>query len=212
MKQVKYRRWKIFISVSVLLSGGHILAKQLSNNKQTAWIFVTLFYAAWIILSLLLLLKVRDIKEMFSESKNRTWNLVFVPVVALFVIFIFVPNLALIKWDYWLLLNCIICLVNPFMEEIYWRGLISKISNVPLFSFIFSSLTFAASHSLVFGVNSPGVAGSIGFAGAFLVGGLFWISYYKTKSLRGCVVNHFLIDLAGMAVFILADKAVLTPI
>jgi len=212
MKQVNYLQWKIFISVSLLLLSGHILAKQVSNNKQTAWIFVTSFYAVWLILSLLLLLKVQDIKEMFSGSKNWTWNLVLIPVVILLVIFIFVPNLALIKWDYWLVLNCIICLVNPFMEEIYWRGLISKICSVPLISFLFSSLTFAASHTLLFGVNSPGVAGLIGFAGTFLVGSLFWLCYYKTKSLRGCVLNHFLLDLAGMAVFILANKAVLAPI
>ena len=212
MEQVRYLRWKIFISVSVLLLAGHILAKQLSNQKQTAWIFVTTFYAVWLIASCFFLLKIQDIKNMFSESKNWKWNLVFIPVLALMVIFIFVPNLILIKWDNWLLLNCIICLANPFMEEIYWRGLISKISIMPLFSFLFSSLSFAASHSFLFGVNSPGVAGVVGFAGSFLVGGLFWICYFKTKSLRGCVLNHFLVDISGMAVFILADKALLVTI
>ena len=136
MEQVRYLRWKIFISVSVLLLAGHILAEQLSNQKQTAWIFVTTFYAVWLIASCFFLLKIQDIKNMFSESKNWKWNLVFIPVLALMVIFIFVPNLILIKWDNWLLLNCIICLANPFMEEIYWRGLISKISNLPLFSFL----------------------------------------------------------------------------
>jgi|GEM_PF-4494238 len=209
MEYVKSLRWKIVVSVSFLLLAGHILAKQLGSNKQTAWIFVTAFYAIWLIISMVLLLKGQDIKKMFSESKNWTWNLVFIPVVTSIFIFIFLPNLRLLKWNYWLILNSIICLVNPFMEEIYWRGLVSKISNVPLLSFLFSSITFAASHSLVFGVNSPGVAGLVGFAGAFFIGALFWICYYKTKSLRGCVLNHFLIDVAGMAVFILADKAVL---
>jgi len=212
MGQVKYLRWKIVVSVSFLLLTGHILAKQVSSNKQTAWIFVSGFYAIWLIVSLVLLLKVRDIKEMFSESKNRTWNFVFVPVVVLIFIFVFVPNLRLLKWNYWLILNCIICLVNPFIEEIYWRGLVSKISDVPLFSFLFSSLTFAAGHSLLFGINSPGVAGLVGFVGAYIVGSLFWICYYKTKSLRGCVVSHFMIDVAGMAVFILAGKAALAPV
>lgn len=149
---------------------------------------------------------------MFGPSKNRQWNLLFAPVIVLVAVFIFVPNFRLLQWNYWLLLNVLVCLVNPFMEEIYWRGVVSKISNVPLYSFLFSSLGFAASHPLLFGVVSPGVAGWVRFAGTFFVGALFWFSYYKTQSLWGCVVNHFLIDVAGMAVFILADKAILAPI
>ena len=211
MQQNKALRVKIIFSVFLLLIIGHLLAKYLSD-KQTAWIYITGFYAVWLIISLIFLVSIQDLKKMFPVSKNWQWNLLFVPIIALVVYFIFIPNLKLFKWDHWLLLNVIICLVNPFLEEIYWRGLVSKISNVPLKSFLFSSLGFAASHSLIFGIISPGVAGLIGFAGSFLVGSLFWFCYFKTKSLRGCIISHFLIDVAGMAVFILADKAVLAPI
>lgn len=209
---MKTLQLKITFSVFLLLLTGHLLAKNLSSNKQTAWVFITGYYAVWIISSLLLLVSVQDLKEMFGLSKVWQWNLLFVPVIVLVAAFIFVPNINLLTWDHWLVLNIIICLTNPFLEEIYWRGLVSKISNVPLYSFLFSSLTFAASHPLLFGVVSPGVAGWIGFAGTFFVGALFWFCYYKTKSLWGCVANHFLVDVAGMAVFILADKAVLAPI
>src|ERR1043166_4788881 len=205
-------RLKIVFSVLSLLLIGHFLAKYLSSNRQTAWIYISAFYAVWIILSLIFFIKLQDIKEMFLPSKNWEWNLVVIPLIVLAVIFIFIPNIKLLKWDYWLLLNAIICFVNPFMEEIYWRGLVSKVSDLPVYSFLFSTLTFAASHALIFGVVSPGVAGWIGFAGTFLVGALFWLCYSKTKRLRGCVLNHFLIDVAGMAVFILADKAVLVPL
>ncbi len=205
-------RLKIAFSVFLLLLIGHLLAKSVSINKQTAWVLITGFYAVWIILSLLFFVSIQDLREMFNTSKNWQWHLLFIPVISLVAIFVFVPNTHLIKWDYWLLLNIIICLVNPFMEEIYWRGLVSKISNIPLRSFLFSSLAFAASHSLLFGVVSPGVAGWIGFTGTFIVGALFWLCYYKTKSLWGNVISHFLLDVAGMAVFILANKAILAPI
>lgn len=205
-------RLKIISSVFLLLVIGHTFAKNVSSNKQAAWVFITAFYAVWIILSLLFLVNIQDLKEMFSASKDWRWNLLFVPVIVLVVVFIFIPNIGLLKWNYWLLLNIIICLINPFMEEIYWRGLVSKVSNVPYYSFLISSLGFAASHPLLFGVVSPGVAGWIGFGGTFFVGALFWLCYYKTKSLWGCIVNHFLIDVAGMAVFILSDKAILAPI
>jgi uncharacterized protein len=205
-------RLKIIVSVFLLLLIGYLLAKCVSHNKQTAWVYVTGFYAVWLIFSIIALVKVQHLKKMFSPSKYWQWNLLFIPVIVLVIVFIFIPNIQLFKWDYWLLLNIIICLVNPFIEEVYWRGLISKLSDVPLNSFLISSLGFAASHTLLFGVNSPGVAGLVGFAGGFLIGALFWLCYFKTKSLRGCVLNHFLVDVAGMAVFILADKAVLAPI
>ena len=211
MQQNKALRVKTIFSVFFLLIIGHLLAEYLSD-KQTAWIYITGFYAVWLIISLIFLVSIQDLKKMFPVSKNWQWNLLFVPIIALVVYFIFIPNLKLFKWDHWLLLNVIICFVNPFLEEIYWRGLVSKISNVPLNSFLFSSFGFAASHSLIFGITSPGVAGPIGFVGSFLVGSLFWFCYFKTKSLRGCIISHFLIDVAGMAVFILADKAVLAPI
>jgi uncharacterized protein len=201
-------RLKIIVSVFLLLLIGYLLAKCVSDNKQTAWAYVTGFYAVWLIFSIIALVKVQHLKKMFSPSKNWQWNLLFIPVIVLVIVFIFIPNIQLFKWDYWLLLNIIICLVNPFIEEVYWRGLISKLSDVPLNSLLISSLGFAASHTLLFGVNSPGVAGLVGFAGSFLLGALFWLCYFKTKSLRGCVLNHFLVDVAGMAVFILADKAV----
>ncbi len=101
-----------------------------------------------------------------------------------------------------------ICLFNPFLEEIYWRGLISRtFSEKPFVSYLVSSIGFAASHPLIFGVNSMGVRGLPAFIGTFIIGSAFWIAYHKTKSLKGCVITHFLIDVAGMAVFILADKA-----
>jgi len=205
-------KFKILCSVLPLLLIGHPLAKYVSNDRQTAWMYITGFYAVWIIVSLLIFVKRQDLKKMFALSENWQWNLVFVPFVVLATLFIFIPNIRLLKWDYWLMLNIIICFVNPFMEEIYWRGLVSRISNIPLYSYLFSTLTFAASHPLLFGVVSPGVADWIGFAGTFFVGTLFWFCYYKTKSLRGCVINHFLVDVASMAVFILADKATLAPI
>jgi hypothetical protein len=180
-QQWKPLKLKIILSVFPLLIIGHLLARYVSDNKQTAWMYVTGFYALWLIFSLIFLIKVQDLKKMFSASQNWQWNLLFVPIIVLISVFIFIPNNKLLKWDYWLLLNVIICLVNPFMEEIYWRGLVGKISNLPLNSFLFSSLAFAASHFLIFGINSPGVAGLIGFAGTFLIGSLFWFCYFKTK-------------------------------
>lgn len=198
---------RILISVIGLITIGHVVAKYAKADKDTAWIYVCLFYAGWILASLFLLLRKQDVQELFAPVKSRQWGVIGLPFVFVAFYFVFIPNRELLKWDCWLLLHLIICLVNPFMEEMYWRGLAGKFSSRPLYSYLFSTIAFAASHPLVLGVNSPGVAGWIGFTGTFLVGSMLWLVFFKTRSLRLCVLIHFLIDFFGVAAYTLADKA-----
>jgi membrane protease YdiL (CAAX protease family) len=200
-------RTRILVSVIGLIGIGHVVAKYAKEDKDTAWIYVCLFYAGWIFASLFLLLKKMDVQELFGPVKNWQWGLVGLPFVFIAIYYVFIPNHDLLKWDYWLLLHLIICLVNPFMEEMYWRGLAGKFSNRPVYSYLFSTIAFATSHPLILGVNSPGVAGWIGFAGTFLVGSMLWLVFFKTRSLWLCVLIHFLIDFFGVAAYTLAGKA-----
>ena len=198
---------RILISVIALIGIGHVVARYAGTDKDTAWIYVCLFYAGWIFASLFLLLKKQDVQELLGSIRNGQWGLVGIPFVFVAFYYVFIPNRELLKWDYWLILHLIICLVNPFMEELYWRGLVSKFGSRPVYSYLFSTIAFAASHPLILGVNSPGVAGWIGFTGTFLVGSMLWLVFFKTRSLWLCVLIHFLIDFFGVAAYTLADKA-----
>jgi len=151
-----------------------------------------------------------DIQSLLQPGKRNAWyiipGLLSIPLFFL----IFLPNRHLLKWDNWLAMNIFICLVNPWLEELYWRGLISKaFKQLPLLSYILSAGGFGLSHPFIFGINSSGVAGIPAFIGAFTIGSIWRVCLRKTESLRGCIITHFLIDVAGMAVFILADKAFL---
>jgi uncharacterized protein len=174
---------------------------------------VALFYAAGLIITIFSLLSIAEVKALFQKSRNSYWDLLPFVFIIPTVISIFIPNLPLFKWDQWLLMNAAICLVNPWLEELYWRGLVYKLfGNSTLLSFLFSSLAFGLSHPLIFGVNSKGVSGWAAFIGAAFVGAVWWVTLRKTGSLRGNVLTHFLMDLAGMAVYILANKALLLPL
>lgn len=209
---MKLSRPQIFLCLSVILLIviGHVLAKNLSINKQTAWIYVTLFYGVWTLVTLALLLKKSYLTELFKPGHSNRWYL-FPALLSIPVFFfIFIPNQHVLKPDIFLVLNIIICLLNPWLEELYWRGLVYEVfKEKPTFSFLLSALGFGLSHPLIFGVNSPGIAGVPGFAGAFLIGAIWWFCLRKTTSLRGAIATHFLIDVAGMAVYVLADKLVL---
>lgn len=199
-------------SVILFILTGHFLALSVSTNKETAWIYVLVFYAGWIIFSLTVLLRSTDLQQMFKLSSNALWNLLPLIFIIPTVIFLFIPNLHLIKTDNWLLANFIICICGPFLEEVYWRGLFQKIYGTSIYSFLLSSFLFGLSHPLIFGINSKGDSGVPAFVGTFIVGATWWFCYYKTRSLRGAVLTHFLMDVAGMAVYVLTNKVKLLPI
>lgn len=198
---------RILVSVIGLIATGHVVAGWVKPYRNISWVYVCLFYAGWLIISLALFLKKQDLQRLFAPVKKWYWALAGLPFVVIAITGIFIPNLDLLQFDHWLVLHLIICLVNPCMEEMYWRGLAARFSERPLSSYLFSTLGFAASHALVLGVNTTGVAGLIGFAGTFIVGSMFWLVFWKTRSLWLCVLIHFLIDFFGMAAFTLANKA-----
>lgn len=200
-------RTSILLSIIGLLSFGHQLARLVRYDKNTAWIYVCLFYSAWLLASVFILLKKEDLRSLFAPVKNWFWGLIGLPFVFIAFRKIFLPNLDLLQFDHWLAFHCIICLVNPFLEELYWRGLVSKFSERPLYSYLFSTIAFAASHPLILGVNSKGVEGWIGFAGTFIVGSMLWLVFFKTRSLWLAILIHFGIDFFGMAAYTLGDKA-----
>jgi uncharacterized protein len=200
------KKIKLVFSVIALLITGHFLATYFQGRKEIAWIITALFYAGWLVISIFYFSDRSELFQLFRKPLRNLWRLLpFLLIIPVFI-FVFLPNRTLIRPDGWLIANLVVCLTNPFLEEIYWRGIIGNISHRPIVSFLFSTTAFAASHPLIFGVNSAGASGWIAFAATFIAGAVFWISFYKTKSLRAAVVSHFLIDVTGMAVYVLADK------
>lgn len=204
------RRNALIISVIILIIAGYSLAKALRYDRQIAWVYVAAFYGIWILLTLAFLLKRSDIKKLFQPGHANVWyllpGLLAIPIFVL----IFIPNRHILQLDYWLLLNIFVCLFNPWLEELYWRGLVYRLfKENPTTSFLLSAVGFGLGHALIFGINSPGIRGVPGFVGAFAIGAIWWFCLRKTQSLKGAIVTHFLVDLAGMAVYVLADKLVI---
>jgi uncharacterized protein len=206
------KKIQLIFSVIALLATGNVLAKYFHDRKDITWIITAVFYAAWLAVSIFYFSDKKDLQKLFVRPEPNLWAILpFLLVIPVFV-FVFLPNKSLIRPDLWLVADLAVCFINPFLEEIYWRGMIGRIIKKPAISFLISTTAFAASHPLIFGVNSPGASGWIAFIATFIAGAAFWISFHKTKSLRAAVFAHFLIDLAGMAVYVLADRIKLVPV
>lgn len=98
-------------------------------------------------------------------------------------------------------------LINPWFEESYWRGLLidATASWGKLPSLLYSSIWFAASHPLIWGIHSLPLRKIEAVAALLLVGVLWGIAYQRTGSLRWCVMGHMLANFFGLATFVLLN-------
>jgi membrane protease YdiL (CAAX protease family) len=99
-------------------------------------------------------------------------------------------------WLPWILL----ALINPWIEEFYWRGLLLDYTkNWPKWaSVLFVSILFATNH-IAFGINSNVTCGFEIIISTFIMGVAWAIIYMKSKSLRWSIFSHFLIDFFGVS-------------
>ena len=101
----------------------------------------------------------------------------------------------------------VFALVNSWFEESYWRGLLidSTASWGKFASLLYSSLWFAASHPLIWGIHSLPLRKPEA-VGALLFVGLAWgLAYQRTGSLRWCVAGHMLANLLGLGALVLLN-------
>ena len=105
------------------------------------------------------------------------------------------PLLIFIPW-------LILGVVNPVLEEWYWRGLMLDMTQTwpTWMRVLYSSALFSLNHLLGIAVTSIGSRSPIFLINTFVLGVLFSIIYLKTKSLRWLILGHALADLLGLSV------------
>ena len=101
-------------------------------------------------------------------------------------------------------------LINPWFEESYWRGaLIDATSNwASGLGVAYSTLWFALSHPLIWGVHSVALRHPAALAGLGIAGAVWGVTYYRTGSLRWTIAGHSLSNLLGLSVPVLLNAHV----
>lgn len=166
------------------------------------WAFIPMILVGWL-LWLFFIFKyggVESIKKWLRKpSGSFGWNILAV-MVGLIPLPLFLLHYELLdNWTIWLPW-ILLALINPWIEEFYWRGLLLDYTkNWPNWtSILFVSILFSLNHA-AFGINSEVNSGFELVISTLIMGVVWALVYRKTKSIRWAVLSHFLVDFLGVS-------------
>lgn len=166
------------------------------------WAFIPIILVEWCLFAFFIwrYSGTNSIKDWLKKPEGKLGWSILALLIGFTPLPIFLMHFRLLNsWEIflpWILL----ALINPWLEEFYWRGLLSDYTNDwnKWLSVIFTSLIFAGNHA-VFGINSELLNG-IEILISTLIMGLIWaVVYQKTNSLRWAIFAHFLVDFFSLS-------------
>jgi membrane protease YdiL (CAAX protease family) len=197
------RRTLILLSpIAVILVGTTVIRLAQVSLGVWAWLPWILVYWGLIFVLVIIGAGTSAIKRwMGPPNGSWLWSALAL-LLALPALTLFVTSSHLLKplqvWVPWL----VVALVNPFLEEWYWRGLLLDTAQ-PWPSWLAigtTSLLFSLNHLLGIGVTSLGGRHPMLLINTFVLGVIFAVIYKKTNSLRWLIVSHVVTDLLGLSV------------
>ncbi|MEO1487350.1 MAG: CPBP family intramembrane glutamic endopeptidase [Bacteroidota bacterium] len=187
-----------FLIIGVNFGVAYAFQETLGN-----WAFAPMILVGWA-LWLFFILKFgrRESIKQWLKKPNGKWGWA---VLALLVgliplpLFIFHSD-TLTDWTIWLPWITL-ALINPWIEEFYWRGLLLNYTKDWLnwLAVLYTSALFALNHA-AFGINSELNSGFEIVVSTFIMGIVWAWVYKKTQSLRWVIFAHFLVDFLGLSV------------
>ena len=192
----------VFSPLVVILIGAIVI--RLAQHSFGVWAWVPWILVYWAIMGFLVSWGggKQSIKRWLGRPQGRwLWSglaiLLVLPSLPMFITSwrLLMPVYVCIPW-------LIVGLVNPFLEEWYWRGLLlDNTSAWPSWAAIVgTSALFSLNHLLGIGTTSIGGRHPVLLMNALVLGILFGVIYRKTNSLRWQIVAHAIADLLGVSV------------
>lgn len=169
------------------------------------WVFIPLailYWAATFLLSLKELGK-NGIKALFQKPVGKIGWLLLSLFVGLIPLPIMLMNLELLQNPPVISLWLLFALINPWFEEIFWRGmLLQRLPFGNAGNSAYSTLLFVLSHPLMWGIFSIANRSWMTWVSLIIMGVVWAIVFIKTKSLRWCLISHWMVDIFNLSVFV----------
>jgi membrane protease YdiL (CAAX protease family) len=191
------------VVIIIICSISAVLLKSIFGK----WVFIPVFVIYWGLLFIIVIMfaGVSCIKNWLQKPVGKISFFILSVVVGFIPFSIFITNLHIITLPL-LLLSIPFVLLNPFFEQLYWRGFILDYTfSSKVLSSIYSSILFILNHLFVCGVFSYGNR-NIFLVGSLAVMSTVWcIVRIKTKSLWWCIISHILVDIFNLVVFVMLN-------
>lgn len=204
MNMSSKQRVCLLLSPLVIIGLGFLTATIFSQYLQ-GWAWVPLAFIYWSSLGLCIYYfkgdkSVKDWLEKSNPSKlwvTLTLLLGMFPLTILMMSYHLFDSISLIL--FWLMF----ALINPWFEELYWRGVLldGLLTWFPKWmSILYTTLFFVVSHPLMWGVFSLASKSYHLYIYLSVVGIVWAITYFKTKSLRWVIFSHVIVDIGNLTV------------
>lgn len=190
------------VPIFIILIG--FLVAVLFNHYIGAWAFIPLAITYWSLIAIVIKIDKASIKRAFAKALSNK-NLIFLAYIpCLLCIVAFVWGIQRISFNpYLIILSLIFVIVNPVMEELYWRQfLLSKLKWKNWIKIIYSTVFFSLSHPLMWGVFSITIRNELMVMPLLIMGLLWGLVYTKTGSIRHCIIAHALVDILNLSVWV----------
>lgn len=166
------------------------------------WVFMPMILIGWILWSFFILKYggFESVKLWLKKPTGKFWwsfLAIFVGLIPL-PLFIFHSD-TLSDWTVWLPWITL-ALINPWIEEFYWRGLLLDFTKnwSAWLAVLYSSVLFAVNHA-AFGLYSEINSGFDLIISTLFMGIAWGFVYLKTHSLRWVIFSHFLVDFFNLS-------------
>ena len=199
-------RMAIFSPIAVIVMGFAIAFTFYPIIDE--WAFIPLAFAYWTVIFLVSYkaLGKADFAQLFVKPERKPLWVVLSLVVGFIPLPIFLMNLWLFDSPFIIALWFVFAIINPFCEQVYWRGfMLSSLPFPPKVSVLYSTLFFVLSHPLMWGVFSVGNRSWMAWFSIAVMGIVWGVVYLKTKSLWWCVISHFMVNIFNLSVFVMLN-------
>ncbi len=168
------------------------------------WAFVPMIAVYWAItLAFSLFIGKIDLKRLFARPSGSIIWPILALLVGLIPLPIFLLNLKVLHPVGLVLALIAFALINPFFEEIFWRGFL--LEALPFgrkwIRAAYSIAFYILLHPLTLGIFSPANRNYMTLISLAVMGTVWSAVSYKSKSLWWCVASHLLVDFFNLSVF-----------
>ncbi len=192
----------VFMPFIILLAGW--LTATFFNNIIGEWAFIPVAIVYWGLIGLTTKLKFKQIGELFIKPKvsSKVNAMAYIPCLLCMVAFIWGIQVISLK-PLLIMLTIIFVVINPIMEEAYWRKyLMDHLEWRNTLKVIFTTTLFALSHPLMWGVFSVTIRSTVMTIPLIVMGIVWSIVYIKTKTIKHCIIAHGLVDLMSLSIWV----------